>query len=872
MKHKYLKNIKNDSGVVLIIVLGVLALLAILGTVFTVNMRLEQKASLNYANTLKVKFLTRSGFERALAGLNSIMAGSDLYRIDKTQSWYTTDWSMNNPSSMGSYIDLSGGWRGLFDITPLGNGGEGIVDEASKVNVNIAAVVSDTDSGEGYSPYELNLKSFLVNAGFTSARANAIGTGILNYRKGGSSDNWGVNNADDDGDNADSAANLGVQGDGIDNDGDGLVDEEWNGSAESETAAPDYVDESGDEGVDEPDEFDPENPNGNDVPFLTIEDIKNIPVSPALTDTEYEQIKNYITIHSYDNNKTVEGADKLNINSIGVTVTDIYNLLAANTGLVTAQAAQTACNIYDYMDDNAIPVKLTVASNDYYGVEGIHINEVMCNENITFEAQSDSGWWRYQAGQGGYLSNDNVIQIRNGTRTGSWSWAATNGTYVMTVYSNNGDVLRVDPESQGYRNVSDGGTYPFPVVVNGGTLNLSVRAQINEIFDYVALSKTDYIELINISKKDIDVNGWKLTIGSTTITLGAGKVYEGGSITSSIILGADYTTYDPVYDYFVITNDESAYDKSWGNNSGTWGDVSAENYIVFVPSTPADADIADDGTDTIILKDPTSAYTMSTASGYGFAAVTGSERYDPVGNTWNDSTDPAGNTPGAINDTYPLAVDFQNGTNDIAYVKDNYFASIGKVGKVRDGDLSTDWLTINLTVLKDIADKITVSGDSSIAGKININTANREVLSALPGVTATGAGGTLDVDNIIDYRDGADNIDGAGGDDNAFGDDTNGGGNARGIGEIWEVMGIDSAFGDSADNDGDGITDNTDEKEWLFRDISNLITVQSNCFTITSTGKVTNAAGEKIAERKIKAVLDRAESPVKIKSWQEITE
>jgi len=73
------------------------------------------------------------------------------------------------------------------------------------------------------------------------------------------------------------------------------------------------------------------------------------------------------------------------------------------------------------------------------------------------------------------------------------------------------------------------------------------------------------------------------------------------------------------------------------------------------------------------------------------------------------------------------------------------------------------------------------------------------------------------------------------------------------------------------DDDEDGYIDEEDETEALFRSLSNLITARSNCFTIVSQGKVMRSE-EVVAEKKLKVVVDRGTSPLKIKYYRELSD
>ncbi len=127
-----------------------------------------------------------------------------------------------------------------------------------------------------------------------------------------------------------------------------------------------------------------------------------------------------------------------------------------------------------------------------------------------------------------------------------------------------------------------------------------------------------------------------------------------------------------------------------------------------------------------------------------------------------------------------------------------------------------DWKTF-----RRIADRITVTDDAIIPGRININTAGREVLMTLPGIDATLA------ESILEKREGKDY--------------------PEGFTSVAEIM---YAPGMTLD---------------IFKQIAELITVRSNVFTIRSCG---------VAERTgmhhyVEAVVARTRSDLTVFYWKE---
>ena len=78
-----------------------------------------------------------------------------------------------------------------------------------------------------------------------------------------------------------------------------------------------------------------------------------------------------------------------------------------------------------------------------------------------------------------------------------------------------------------------------------------------------------------------------------------------------------------------------------------------------------------------------------------------------------------------------------------------------------------------------------------------------------------------------------------------------------------------NGFPNDIDDDEDGYVDEEDEKEMIFRSLSNLICVRSHCFTLICQGQAKEGK-EILAEKRIKAVVDRGQNPVKIRYYREL--
>jgi hypothetical protein len=161
------------------------------------------------------------------------------------------------------------------------------------------------------------------------------------------------------------------------------------------------------------------------------------------------------------------------------------------------------------------------------------------------------------------------------------------------------------------------------------------------------------------------------------------------------------------------------------------------------------------------------------------------------------------------------------------------------------------WRTINLWREGDsdlkTQDIFTVSDpvDLPVSGRININTTPLPVLTTLPFI------GTEEANKIIAGRPYSE------------------------IGAVAPKLNFLWGY-NLKDDDNDGFIDEDDERELVYRRISNLITVRSNVFRVTVTGQTVedfNGNGkieekEVLAEKKITTVYDRGRKHRKFLSWK----
>ena len=163
--------------------------------------------------------------------------------------------------------------------------------------------------------------------------------------------------------------------------------------------------------------------------------------------------------------------------------------------------------------------------------------------------------------------------------------------------------------------------------------------------------------------------------------------------------------------------------------------------------------------------------------------------------------------------------------------KDNGYKSIAdlindkspeKAKKESEKD-SEEAVPLDLQTFKDIADKITVDDDRIIPGKVNVNTAPKEVLAALLGDDETAE---QIADEIITHRDSL--LSGM-----------------QSIGEVLDVKSVNVK---------------------TFKKIAKHITTRSDVFTIRCVGRADRGRGRG-TRLQTEAVVDRSQTPCKILYW-----
>ena len=725
----------------LILIFLVLAVSAVIGISFLYRMRLEVKAVTSYLDSRKADYLAQAGVERAIATLNNdTNEYDDLYE----------EWAQGFEELLG---------EGRYSLVPSADEREttkedeekvGIFDEASKINLNMAGA---GNCNQGWSPYEINLGE-LEGLGQEEAEA------ILRYRYGPDGAP-GIKGEDDDKD-----AEV-LESDGIDNDADESVDEPG-------------------EGIDEPDEFRPDAPFGDDNPFETVEEIRLV---AGIGEKTLNEIRDYITIYSYDKNMNKKGILRTNINT--ASAYEISRSLQRG-GLSSDRAHQVAVNIVDYRDSDSHPTEY----EDKYGIEKTpYVNEIMPFFTSSFSAALDG----LIKGGVRYLTEKIEEKVSEEIRQKIKVIPEVAVKETKKAISEKEPALKkaVQKIIKEYQKEDESKKTGFFTLLGEGIAEAAEEKKVKISFE------VEWIELFNPYEVPCTIDGW-----------------------------------------FIKTS---------LRKKDLWGRIRPRSYrlilniVIRTPKTTIGRPLLDNYADTAVLKNERGNVVDKVSYRNYNAPWNAFEKNDPRVRRFASSL--PGGSPGFRNWFWLPMVGEGKDKEDYSsfVVKNRFFPNIGEVGYMHVGE---EWRTIKIQQGGDwhILDEITVADPPEVAlgGRINLNTASREVLQALPGVDPSLAG------SIIRYCDGKK-------------------GPLNEIGEIMEVPLMEKWGFNGVDDDKDGYTDEDDESEAIFRGLSNLISVRSNSFTIVSLGEVVKSE-EVTAQKKIKVVVDRGESPLKVKYYRELSD
>jgi type II secretory pathway component PulK len=305
---------RKDDGIALILVVSVLAVAGIMAVSFAFTMRLELKAAANYMEAARASYVSQAGITYA----QQVLKEDDRFIDSFEDTWHTLFTGTDVDNDSDGQPDSK--WINVYDETGDAVGRYAVLvrDENSFLDINLAYRhnLSPLKVTEGWTAYELDLKTFLDSLGLKDVEKTY--EDIVNFRYGpdGQPGETGID---------DNQNQRILDSDGIDNNANGIVDEAG-------------------EGIDEPFEFTPLAPYGDDSAFETPFELTKIKSIPR---QDLQKIYPYITTYAVDKNIDVEGRIRDNINTM-----DAQSLAVLLEDAGIRDPFQKAVNIIDACDDD----------------------------------------------------------------------------------------------------------------------------------------------------------------------------------------------------------------------------------------------------------------------------------------------------------------------------------------------------------------------------------------------------------------------------------------------------------------------------------------------------------------------------------------
>ena len=554
-----------------------------------------------------------------------------------------------------------------------------------------------------------------------------------------------------------------------------------------------------DEGIDEDDEFYYIKPKGDDRPYFSPIEVKMV---KGIGEKFYGKIKNFITTFSYDRDLNRYEERRIDLNSADFQT--LFNFFK-NHGYSEKQSTQIALNIIDYRDKDSIPNYIKKGNSYIIGVEEVpYLNEI--------DAVKE---WRKRFLPNGMIFIEELggqfIEIFN-PYSKSIDISGWKIEGILTLYSNNwNEVFQTSNDI-----LND--------AINGETQFISDKASrldklINK-FTTVVIPQNTKINPLSF-----------YTIGDT-LRIGILVVPD-----PPAVIFLPLPTHEP--------DNAQKYERILAINPGSLGFIA--DLLSAIPF------LANHGLDFTIKLYDNEGNLIEFCEYFADTPWTTVQKNDP---RMRDITDwfIGFSTPGNLNTHFQPWIGEEFGMINWVitwpssfYVKNNQFSTVGELSFIHKME---HWKTLNFWKGDDkkIIDYFTCYKkiDDNVYGRININTANREVLECLPLVDENIA------EKII---------------------------SARPFYDVSEIIGIYNEDGvkgqlnkeitkygfDFRDNDLDLFIDIEKEKEMIFSKIINLITTKSNVFKIISLGqkvqdKNNNGKIEKneiIGEKKVIVWYDR---------------
>ncbi|NOG82419.1 MAG: hypothetical protein HND49_01155 [Planctomycetes bacterium] len=470
-----MSNVKGEEGYILIIIVGVFTILSLMAITFATLSRIETKVTRNYSDSIKCEAVARAGLEHALYILRQDKFGDDDIPYnndngDEDYDWSGETWMPGGSNFSGTDFDndgdgtndskwiyfpatvstsdvrLPGKLRARYAI---------LITDDREARININATGNKAGSGnthtsnEGWSTFEIDLSKLIEQApGLNSTDGDNIASDIIDTKLGVDL-KPGTSTVNDN-----SGITPDPQTDGIDNDGDwdlATDDSNNNGIPDSGETNVDEVDNS--ESIDEPNEFNPIYPPGDDRPFGLLSEaeimgtstftsrLETIFNSRGVSQSDQTSLNEWFTTCSADTIVTPPyqldsgtSTTMLNVNTLitnegAYTNTGIYDPdkqvemvrdvldaggitgISGTSGYV--ERHQLAVNTKDFVDSDSAVTIYDDGINKYYGIERTpYINEVEAEVN----AAVASGMGKFIELFNPY---DTAISITNWTITGT---------------------------------------------------------------------------------------------------------------------------------------------------------------------------------------------------------------------------------------------------------------------------------------------------------------------------------------------------------------------------------------------------------------------------------------------------------------------
>jgi type II secretory pathway component PulK len=416
-----MNDMRKEDGYILVVVIGILTILSLMAITFATLSRIETRATRNYTDSVKCEMVAKAGLEHALYVLRLDKFGADTTAYngdngDENYDWSGETWMPGGGEFSGTDYDNDGigGSESEWIYLPGTATATSAIrlpgklvaryailitdDREARVNINVTgnkAGGGAYTSNEGWSTFEIDLSNIIELA--ATGKGIATASDIIDSRFG--TDTLPGAIGDD---------NPGIipnpQTDGIDNDGDLIADEAL-------------------EDTDEPNEFNPIYPFGDDRPFgfLTEAEImgtssytsrlETIFNNRSISLSDQASLQGWLTTYSADTMVcppyTLDGGTSttmLNINALvnnegaymdtGAYDSDkkvnmLIDVLTVG-GVPDVERQQLAVNIKDFIDSDGTVTTYSDGADTYYGVERTpYINEV--EAEVTVLTSSGNG-------------------------------------------------------------------------------------------------------------------------------------------------------------------------------------------------------------------------------------------------------------------------------------------------------------------------------------------------------------------------------------------------------------------------------------------------------------------------------------------------